>query len=181
MQIVPSEVESIDEIGELNGKPVKMARLKGGLCIAIGSQGGTEEALAAGSHPAIVRYNVEKNFRGFQPYIMKSETEDKEVREHSYMLAAEAQKNGYALYSLKKNSEIEFVLTKSGVERLRYGAEILLNELKLDVPTNIDALGSESNIASQAIAHIAAARALEEGCEYVRVRENVVKASEVVK
>ena len=177
MEIRPNEVESIEDIGELNGHPVRMARLHGGLCVAIGRNSGADEALAAGSHPAIVRYNVEKNFRGFQPSMMKSEADQFEIREHTHALGAGSP---YGLYSLKKNNEIDFVLTKSGVEKLRYTATIEPDCIRVNAPLDVDSKPELAAAASRAVAHLAAARAVEEGKTNIAVRGKTFKAASVL-
>lgn len=120
MQISPNEIESIEEAGLLNGSPVKLLRTKGGFWIATGRQkaGARDEALAAGSHPAIVKYNLEKNFMGFQPAMMKSETAINPaiVEKHTKHLAEDLQKSGHDVYSIQTGSHIEFQLTKHDVK-----------------------------------------------------------------
>lgn len=65
MNITPNEISEIEEIGTMNGLPVKLLTTKGGFRIAVGRNQGkqVDEALAAGSHPAIVKYNLENSTR----------------------------------------------------------------------------------------------------------------------
>lgn len=117
MQITPNEIDSIEDTGTLNGSPVKMIRTKGGFFIAVGRGRGTQdEALAAGSHPAIVKYNLEKQYPGFQASMMKSEgMMDATVDKHSHHLTDELRKSGHDIYSVQTPVGIEFHLTKQNV------------------------------------------------------------------
>lgn len=120
MQINPSEIDSVEEVGSLNNSPVKIVRLKGGFHIAIGKNRGKalEEALAAGSHPAIVKYNLQKQFRDFRPALMKNEQSQNiaVVEKHTKHLSQELQKSGHDLYSIQNGLNIEFQLTKYDVK-----------------------------------------------------------------
>lgn len=120
MQITAQEIDSIEEAGMLDGSPVKMIRTKGGFWICVGKPANKprEEALAAGSHPAIVKYNLEKQYPAFQPSMMKSEyfIENTLVDRHSHFLSADLRKSGHDIYSVQNGSEIEFHVTKNNVK-----------------------------------------------------------------
>ncbi len=120
MQVTPNEIDSIEEAGMLNGSPVKMIRTKGGFWICVGKPKGKyrEEAIAAGSHPAIVKYNVEKQFPDFQPALMKSEyfIENTVVEKHSHFLSEDLRKSGHDVYSVQNGDQIEFHVTKHGLK-----------------------------------------------------------------
>lgn len=120
MQISPNEIESIEEAGLLDGSPVKLLRTKGGFYIATGKLQGKlrEEALAAGSHPAIVKYNLEKQFINFQPMMMKSEASLNPaiVEKHTKYLSDDLRKSGHDVYSVQNGSNIEFQLTKHDIK-----------------------------------------------------------------
>lgn len=120
MQITPNEIDTIEEAGMLDGSPVKMIRTKGGFWICVGKpkNKAREEALGAGSHPAIVKYNLEKQFPGFQPNMMKSEyfIENTVVDKHSHFLSDELRKSGHDIYSVQNGSDIEFHVTKGNVK-----------------------------------------------------------------
>lgn len=120
MKITPNEIESIEEVGMMNGAPVRMLRTKGGFHIAVGRQNGKmiEEALAAGSHSAIVKYNLEKQYTGFQPALMKSEVSMSPavVTKHSHYLSDDLQKSGHDVYSIQSGTHIEFQITKHDVK-----------------------------------------------------------------
>lgn len=120
MQITPNEIESIEDAGELDKNPVKMLRTKGGFWIAVGKPKGKykEEALAAGSHPAIVRFNLEKQYPNFLPAMMKSEASlnPAVVSKHSRFLSEELMKSGHDVYSVQTGSNIEFQVTKHDVK-----------------------------------------------------------------
>lgn len=115
MNIKPNEVDRVEEAGTMHGSPVKLIRLKGGFWICIGRKKGhsAEEALAAGSHPAIVKYNMEKQFPEFQPIMMKSEDNiEPIVEKHSHYLSEDLRKSGHEIYSLQTGNEVEFHVTK---------------------------------------------------------------------
>lgn len=119
MNITPNEIESIEDVGMMNGSPVKMLRTKGGFHIAVGRNGKpTDEALAAGSHPAIVKYNLEKQYASFQPTMMKSEISINPavVTNHSHYLSEDLKKSGHDVYSIQSGTNIEFQITKHDVK-----------------------------------------------------------------
>lgn len=116
MQITPNEIDSVEDCGMLNQAPVKLLRTKGGFWIAIGRSkvGKSEEALSAGSHPAIVKYNLERAFPEFQPAMMKSElfSDSTKVEKHSHFLSDTLRKSGHDVYSVHSGEKIEFHVTK---------------------------------------------------------------------
>jgi tRNA pseudouridine-54 N-methylase len=116
MKLNPSEIESTEEIGMLNGKPVRILKTKGGFQIAVGVPRGKrdEEALAAGSHRAVVLWNVEQKFNEFQPAMMKSESfsEKLVVEKHSHFLPEALRKSGHDIYSIQKGPIVNFHITK---------------------------------------------------------------------
>lgn len=119
MNITPNEIESIEDVGMMNGAPVKILRTKGGFHIAVGRNGKpTDEALAAGSHPAIVKYNLEKQYAGFQPNMMKSEgaLNPAVVTKHSHYLSEELRKSGHDVYAVQTGQNIEFQITKQDIK-----------------------------------------------------------------
>lgn len=142
MNITPNEISEITEIGTLDGNPVKMIRCKGGFLIACGKVKGKfkDEALAAGSHPAIVRYNLEKMYPSFQATMMKSETEiEPLVDKHSHFLTDELRKSGHDIYSVHDGNEIDFFLTHQGIDIAHVNTEILNSILlikKIMIPKN---------------------------------------------
>src|SRR5258706_429515 len=101
MKLTPNEIDSIEDAGMLDGAAVKLLRTKGGFWMAVGRPRGKfrDEALAAGSHPAIVRYNLERQFPGFQPAMMKSElaSDPSKVERHSHFLSDSLRKSGHDL------------------------------------------------------------------------------------
>lgn len=116
MQITPEEIDTVEDAGMINKSPVKMIRTKGGFWIAVGRLKGKtrEEALAAGSHPAIVKYNLEKQFPDFQPSMMKSEhfADSSIVENHSHFLPEDLKKSGHDIYSVQVGPRIDFHITK---------------------------------------------------------------------
>lgn len=116
MDIKADEISNVEEAGMLDKHPVKMLRTKGGFWIAVGKPKGKhkEEALGAGSHPAIVKYNLEKQYPGFEPALMKSEmfNDSAIVEKHSHFLSDELRKSGHDVYSVQDGKEVEFHVTK---------------------------------------------------------------------
>lgn len=119
MQITPEDIDHIDEAGSMNGSPVKLIRTKGGFWLAIGKRKGkhSEEALAAGSHSAIVKYNLEKQFPEYQPSLMKSEGAiEPTVDKHSHFLGDDLRKSGHDIFSIQVGNSIEFHITKENAQ-----------------------------------------------------------------
>jgi hypothetical protein len=115
MQITANEIDRVEEVGTLDSQPVKLVRTKGGFWVAIGRKRGkfSEEALAAGSHPAIVKYNLEKQYTGFQPAMMKSEgAVEPIVEKHSHFLSDDLRKSGHDIFSIQTDSVVEFQVTR---------------------------------------------------------------------
>ena len=139
MQIKPNEVSTIEDIGTLNGNPVKLVKLKGGFHIAVGRKRGSpsEEALGAGSHSAIVKYNLEKQYPDYQPSMMKSEGHiEPIVEQHTHFLADDLRKSGHEIYSVQTGVDIEFYVTleKSDIGKATgfMGRDhLLLNDLNI--------------------------------------------------
>ena len=135
MQITPNEIEAIEEAGTLDASPVKMIRTKGGFWIAVGKPRGKfkEEALAAGSHPAIVKYNLAKQYPAFQPSMMKSElyADNATVERHSHFLSDELRKSGHDIFSVQNGSEIDFHITKHNADVASVKGQVIDNSLVL--------------------------------------------------
>lgn len=120
MNISPNEIDTIEEAGMLDNSPVKMIKTKGGFWLAVGKPRGKmrDEALACGSHPAIVKFNVEKQFPAFQPALMKSAVfnDSAIVDKHSHFLSEELRKSGHDIYSVQDGSSIDFHVTKNNLK-----------------------------------------------------------------
>lgn len=120
MNITPNEIHSIEEAGTIDGHGVKMIRTKGGFWIAVGKPKGKfrEEALAAGSHPAIVKFNLEKTYPTFQPALMKSEyfSDNAVVEKHSHFLSEGLRKSGHDIYSVQEGDNVNFHITKHNMK-----------------------------------------------------------------
>jgi hypothetical protein len=115
MKITQDEVHSIEDIGTMNERPVRMIKMKGGFHIAVGKKRGShsDEALSAGSHPAIVKYNLEKQFPDYKPDLRKSESGIEPIVErHSHFLNDDLRKGGYDVFSVQTGPDIEFQVTK---------------------------------------------------------------------
>ena len=141
MQLTPNEIESVEDAGALNGSPVKMIKTKGGFWIAVGRPNGKiqEEALAAGSHPAIVKFNLERQHPGYQPAMQKSELMGLEpkVESHSHFLSDTMRKSGHDLYSIQTGDKVEFHITRqnakvSSVDGSFDKGVLVLNQIDID-------------------------------------------------
>ena len=136
MDILPNEVESVKIIGQLFGDDVKLVKTVGGFNIAVGKKKKTErkaEALAAGSHPAIVSHQLSKEYGAdFQPAIFKSEHDRlEEVENKTEHLTRENIEKGIELYTLVKDKKIDFIVYKHGLTLSKYETEIVQDSLVL--------------------------------------------------
>jgi hypothetical protein len=140
MQITANEIDNIEEVGMLHGNSVKMVRCKGGFYIALGRKKGkvSEEALSAGSHPAIVKYHLEKQYPEYQPNMMKSEGQvNPIVISHSHFLANDLRKSGYDIFSIQTGPSVEFYITKLNANVAVVPASLVENQLfieELNIP-----------------------------------------------
>ena len=121
MEIKPNEVESIKVIGNLHGQDVKIIKTVGGFYCAVGAKSKNKknvEPLAAGSHIALVSHQIEKQFKGdFQPAIFKSEADIlPQVVEFTNKLPFDMVKEGYGVFTLTKNEEVQVIATKLNSE-----------------------------------------------------------------
>jgi hypothetical protein len=115
MQLTPQDIDKVQEIGLLDGNKVSLVRTKGGFWIALGKKRNkaSEEALAAGSHPAIVKYNLEKQFPDFRPALTKSESGiEPIVAKHSHFLSDDLRKSGHDIFSIQTGNVVDFQITK---------------------------------------------------------------------
>lgn len=140
MNISANEIDKVEEAGHLDQSPVKLIKTKGGFWIAVGKPRGKlrEEAIAAGSHPAIVKYNLEKQYPDFQPSLMKSEmyAENSIVDKHSHFLSDDLRKSGHDIYSVQEGNQISFHVTKQDVRvqevnAALVGGDLVVNEIKM--------------------------------------------------
>jgi hypothetical protein len=129
MDIQPNEVESVKTIGNLHGDEVKIVKTFGGFFVAVGKKKKTakkSEALAAGSHQALVAHQLSKEYGSdFEPAIFKSEQDQLEkVETKTEYLPAEMIAKGVELFTLSKGNKVEFVLYKHGITLGEYSGEI---------------------------------------------------------
>ena len=121
--IRPEEIDYIEEIGELNNSPVQLIRTKGGFWVAAGKANfaGKDEALSAGSHPAIVKFNLQKKFGNkYQEVMNKSEsTLQPFVIDGTHHLNKKLYNLGYSLHSVIAGPEISVILSRQNNEIAR--------------------------------------------------------------
>jgi hypothetical protein len=112
MSLKPEDIDTVEEAGMLDGQPVKLARTRGGFWMGIHNG----KVLSGGSHPAIVKHTISKMHPNFQPVMCKSEAfSDALVDRHSHFLSEELRKSGHDVYSIQKDNEIEFQITKHNI------------------------------------------------------------------
>lgn len=175
MILKPSEIDNIETIGEMDGEPVEMIRTLGGLFVAVGKPKGKKqkEVLSAASHGAIAKYNVEKNYRDFRPSLQKSEKFEPETIGLTELLPQDAQKKGHDLYLVKNESDMDFILTKHGIEVSKINATLSEDALVLNSKQAIDA-----NIA-YAIGKASAREAISNDKEFVQVYNKKFEAKKM--
>lgn len=140
IEIKESEIANVESMGTLDGEDVKLVTTHGGLRIAVGKLKGKmkDEVLAAGSHPAIVRYNIQKSYSSFQPSLMKSEAGvEPMVAEMSFLLPKDMFDKSFDIYVVKKNLDFEVVLTKNNVEVIKYDATVSGDDVVVQKPNTI--------------------------------------------
>lgn len=181
MNIQPSEIESVEEIGMLDEAPVKLVRTSGGLFLAVGKlkNKNQEEVLSAGSHSAVVKYNVEKSFRHYQPSMMKSEQESEVVSGMSELLSKSDRDSGFDVYAIKKSGGLTIMATKHNVEVFRLEAERTDDALVLH-ETMGSGISNPASVAG-AMSTVAAREAIAQGYDSLEFRGQKYDAKEVAK
>lgn len=131
----PEEIDFIEEIGDINGIPVKMIRSIGGFFAASGRgpNDSKDTVLAAGSHGAIVKFELQKKFgKSFREHLNKSEsTIQPIVFEKTNFLAPSLAKKGYSLYSMVTGSDVSMILSYYGDEILKQEGLVKSESLEL--------------------------------------------------
>ena len=128
MEIKANEVENVKVIGKLHGDEVKMIKTTGGFHVAMGKKDKNSykaEPLAAGSHQALVAYQIEKiHGDSFEPSIYKSEAEQlPKVEDNTNLLPDMAKNAGIELYVLSKFNHLDFIVCKNNIELAKYETE----------------------------------------------------------
>jgi len=121
MKLSEKDIANIESFGELNGKPVKLIRCKGGFNIVMGTRPGEKEesCLTAGSHAGICRFNMQKQFKkSYAPAMMKSSTynDSAVVENHSHFLSDDLRKSGHEIHSIHSGYQISFHISKCGLK-----------------------------------------------------------------
>jgi hypothetical protein len=156
MKIENDQIASVEPFGILDGKPVNLTRLKGGLNLAVTSdKNGQDTVLGAASHQAILCYTIEQRYPSFQPMIMKSEGVKLQAESHSHFLTDILRKSGHDIYSIQNGSNVEFFITKQNIKIGNAignieNNHIFIQELKVgkDFITPISAAVSEKALSS---------------------------------
>lgn len=137
MKIEQDQVASVEPFGMLDGKPVSLTRLKGGLNLATTVDAkGQDTVLGAASHQAILCYTIEQRFPRFQPMVMKSEGLKLNAESHSHFLTNDLRKSGHDIYSIQSGDNVEFYITKQNIKVSCTNASIRDKHLVID-PTTV--------------------------------------------
>lgn len=127
MDLQANEITEVKNMGELNGEPLKVLRTTGGFYIAVGKRKRQDRAvdtLAAGSHPAIVMHHISTKFPTFEKSIDKSETEaEYQTEDCSKKLPHYLRDQGFEIFAISKNENIEIVATNRNVEIAKINIE----------------------------------------------------------
>lgn len=131
----PEEIDRIEEIGDINGIPVKMIRSIGGFYAAAGKAPNEQRdsVLAAASHPAIVKFELQKKYgKSFREHMNKAEsTIQPIVFEKTNFLNQELINTGYSLYSIVTGADISVILSHYGNEILKQNGLIKSESIEL--------------------------------------------------
>lgn len=137
MKIEQDQIASVEPFGVLDGNPVSLTKLKGGLNLATTVDAkGQDTVLGAASHQAILCYSIEQRFPRFQPMIMKSEGLKLNAESHSHFLTNDLRKSGHDIYSIQNGNDIEFHITKQNIKVSCTNSSIKDNHLFID-PTTV--------------------------------------------
>jgi len=118
MDIFPSEIDTVSVIGDMDGEPVKMVRTIGGLYMAVSKKNNKDSVLGAGSHAAIVSYNIKKANPSIKLSLMKSESYSSAVvHDLTDLLSLEDRQKGYDLFKIEENGKATFSLSKFASEK----------------------------------------------------------------
>jgi len=159
MKIDHDQIASIEPFGSLDGKPVSLTRLKGGLSLA--TMG--DEVLGAASHQAILCYSIEQRYPNFHPPIAKSEGLKLEAEKHSHFLSDSLRKSGHDIYSIQNGSNVDFYVTKQNIKVGSANAVVSGDKLVID---NIQT----SKEFVQALSSAVSEKALSSGLKDVKVK-----------
>jgi len=120
MLIDPKEIADVSDVGTLDRKDkVKMVKTIGGLNLAVGKDGSSNERiLAYASHPAIVKHQLRKRYSSrFAETMQKNESGvSEQAISYEKNLSPLLKNNGYDIYCLKKGTEAKFVVTCDNME-----------------------------------------------------------------
>lgn len=176
MEIKPNEVEEVKVIGKLHDDDVKLVKTKGGFYVAVGKkkkESNKADALAAGSHQALVAYQVEKmHGNSFQPVMSKSESDKlPKVEDMTEILPDQAQNSGLELFVLEKYNHIDFIFCKHNIELAKY--ETFHEESTLKIKNyNFKGFISPNKFVSEAIAYAMQKKMKDLGIDKIERKSN---------
>jgi len=118
MDIFPSEIDTVSVIGDMDGEPVKMVKTIGGLYMAVSKKNKKDAVLGAGSHAAIVSYNIKKANPSIKLSLMKSEGYSSAVvHDLTSLLSLSDRQKGYDLFKIEENGKTTISLSKFASEK----------------------------------------------------------------
>ena len=152
MEIKPNEVEEVKVIGKLYGDDVKIVRTCGGFNVAMGKKekkSRKADALAAGSHAALVSYQIEKMYgKDFEPCIYKSESEQPPKVEDKTEFLPDMMKNaGIEMYVVSNFNKLDFMVVKNGIELAKCETEYVGSDLIIKKQTQRESISPNKTLA----------------------------------
>jgi hypothetical protein len=116
--IKPEEIKSIQDVGEVDKKKVKLIKTLGGLnVVSLEDEAGNHNPIFGSSHQAIALYNLNKKYgKAFIPYMTKNEENKEEVFDYSNKLNEALRKKGYDLFLIKNETSLKIVLNHHNLE-----------------------------------------------------------------
>lgn len=152
MEIKPNEVEEVKVIGKLHGDEVKVIKTLGGFHVALGKKDKNSkkaDALAAGSHGALVSYQIEKMYGSdFEPAIFKSEAEQlPKVEDKTAQLPDMMKSAGIEMYVVSKFNNLDFIMVKNGIELAKCETESRGSDLVIKRQVQRDSISPNKTLA----------------------------------
>jgi hypothetical protein len=133
MKIGKDEIASIEPFGMIDGNPVQLNCLKGGLNLAVlTNKNGEDSVIGAASHRAILCYSIEQKFPNYHPPIMKSEGLTFNAESHSHFLTDDLRKSGHDIYSVQEGNSVDFYVTKLNIKVAVINSSVKDNQLVID-------------------------------------------------
>jgi hypothetical protein len=172
MEIKPEEVKEIKVIGRLNGDDVKVVQTTGGFNVAFGRKDANSkksEALAGGSHIALVTHQVNKMYgNDFEPAILKSMQEQPHTLEDKTNYLPDMIKQaGIELFVISRFNNLEFIMCKDNIEIAKYETDYSDHNL------NVKGYSFKNNLSPNKVVSSALAKAILEKMKELNLQQIV--------